>query len=333
MKSVLHLAIHSAGYDSTAIGKAWTELGYGHTQLNWQECRFNHGIEETRKIILREAAKLRPTIIFAHIQNQELFDEATWKELSDLSFVINFTFDVRQPEEMQWMYDAAKIVGYTFFACQEDVLISGVPNAALMQSSCDMEVFKPNEKNLTALDICFVGNKFAGTNLNFPFAEEREAMVEFLQKNYPINLGIYGLGRSNGPIVAGVEANVYNFSKVAISHNNFFREGYCSDRMWRIMATGCFCLTKYFPGLEKIFKKEEHLDWWEDFDELKALLDYYLSHDEERKSIAAAGCAKVRAEHRWQDRIARMLAKIQETGIGLNILSPAEISPTIAEVP
>jgi spore maturation protein CgeB len=78
------------------------------------------------------------------------------------------------------------------------------------------------------------------------------------------------------------------------------------------MSCGTFCLTRYFPGIERIFKKEIHLDWWKDFDELITLADYYLAKDEERKSIANSGSDYVRAHHRWKDRVEKILDVVKK---------------------
>jgi len=53
------------------------------------------------------------------------------------------------------------------------------------------------------------------------------------------------------------------------------------------MASGSFCLTHHFPGIEKVFERGVHLDWFENFDEMLDLVDKYLKDDEERKAIAS----------------------------------------------
>jgi hypothetical protein len=310
-KSVLHLRIDSPGYNSDSIERAFREVGFEYHSLIWQNYRYDNGVELLREKVIAMASEIKPTIIFAHIQNNEAFDLTTWEELAKHGFVINYTLDARLATEMEWMYDIAPHIGFTFFACQEDVWncnLRGVTNIGHSHSSCDMELFKPKIPKPTnyAFDIVFCGNKYTKTNLNFPLAEERQEMIALLQEKYGSKFAAFGLGQKNGMIRPEVEANVYNYSKIAISQNNFMLHDYTSDRLFRIMASGTMCLTKFFPGIHKIFEKEIHLDYWNNFDDLTKMIDYYLSDDKERESVAAMGCQLVRENHRWQDRIADM---------------------------
>ena len=311
---MLHIRLESGPYSSASIEAGFRQNGFEYHSILWQQLRFNEGIEQTRKHILQKAAQLKPTIIFCHLQNPEAFDKETWLQLSQHGFVINYTFDVRYATEMEWMYEVAPLIGWTFFACSEDVsncILRGVNNVSQCHSSCDMELFKSNGKSLFAFDVVFCGNRYDNTSLNFPLAAERQAMVDLIEKKYQSRCMIYGLGQKGGLIQPGVEANVYNFSRIAISQNNFKLHDYTSDRLWRIMATGCFCLTKYFPGIEEIFQKEVDLDWFDDFSEMIYLIDFYLNNDELRKKIAISGSNKVRKFHNWGERIKLMTNTIK----------------------
>jgi len=308
---VLHLRIDSLpGYRSDAIEKGFRELGFDYTGFNWQPYRFEHGTENLRKFVVELAGYEKPDIVFAHVQNPEVFDLETWSLLSERGFVINYTFDVRKVEKQKWMYEVAKIVGHTFFACKEDVAncrVEGIQNVSHIHSSCDMELFQPAERrNLYAFDVVFAGNRYDNTNLDFPMAQYRQNMIQTLEacghKFMP-----YGLGQRGGLLRPEQEVNVYNFSKICINQNNFYLHGYTSDRLWRIMASGSFCLTHHFPGIEKVFERGVHLDWFENFDEMLDLVDKYLKDDEERKAIARVGCNYVRENHTWKNRIEEML--------------------------
>lgn len=310
---VLHFRIDSPpGYNSIAIEKAFIGLGFEYRGINWQPYRFEYGVEKLRSDFVEFAKQEKPDIIFAHIQNPEVFDIDTWKELSLHGFLINYTFDVRFAENMNWMYEVAPNIGHTFFACMEDVAnckVRGIENVSHIHSSCDMDLFKPSQRRgLYAMDISFCGNRYDNTNLNFPAAKERQQMIEILERCYGGNRFIpYGIGQRGGLIPPESEVNVYNYSKIAINQNNFYLHGYTSDRIWRIMASGTFCLSAYFPGIEKIFQRGVHLDWFENFDEMKQKIDYYLGDDKERLAIAEVGSNFVRENHTWQNRISEMI--------------------------
>ena len=59
------------------------------------------------------------------------------------------------------------------------------------------------------------------------------------------------------------------------------------------MGCGTLCLSYKYPGIEKEYKIGKHLDVWEDFDDLKDKIKYYLKNDYLRDKIAKAGCEYV----------------------------------------
>jgi len=309
--SVLHIRIDSApGYNSDAIEKAWKEHGYDYFGFKWQEYRFNHGIDALRKQVVKLAEEIKPTLIFAHIQNGEVLDLEIWRALSNISYTINYTFDVRDEGRMNWMYDIAPIIGHTFFADLTHVYecnhILNIFNVSHCHSSCDMELFKNNSRGLYAFDIVFCGNNYVGTNLNFPLAKERQQMIDFLFENYGGSFMAYGLGQKGGLIPPEAEANVYNLSKIAISQNNFDLPGYTSDRLWRIMSCGTFCLAKHYDGVDEDFG--DSLVTWKTLDDLKSKIDRYLINSgHERDLMAQRGSEYVRNNHRWTDRIKQII--------------------------
>jgi spore maturation protein CgeB len=307
IQKVFHIRIDSApGYRSDAIQKGFIENGFEYRGFNWQHYRYSYGTEILRQEVVKAAKEFNPTIIFAHVQNEEVFDNDTWEKLSDIGFLVNYTFDVRYAEKTEWMYNLAPKIGHTFFACKEDVRnceVRGIRNISHIHSSCDMDIFKDNEKGLYTFDCSFVGNRYDNTNLNFPLAEERQNMIAILNEKYGDSFMSYGLGQKGNMIIPGVEANVYNFSKIAINQNNFNLHGYTSDRLWRIVSCGSLCLTKYFYGIEDIFEKGVHLDWWKNFDELTERIDFYLSDEKERLAVAKTGMRYVRENHSWKNRI------------------------------
>lgn len=60
-------------------------------------------------------------------------------------------------------------------------------------------------------------------------------------------------------------------------------------RVMHILGAGGFCLTNYQSDLERHFENGRSLVWYYDEDELLEKTKYYLSHDEERESIAREG--------------------------------------------
>jgi Glycosyl transferases group 1 len=310
MKKILHIANVAPQYSADGIKKGFIDNGYEYVMFNWQEERFSlRSLILMRKKLIELALAEKPDLIFAHVQNQEAFDDTTWQILSNIGFVVNYTFDVRTTEESEWLYALAPKIGLTLFACFEDVFTCrdrGIENVGVLQSSIDMDWYKKIEVE-KKYDVSFIGNNYLNTNLNFELPQERYDMVQFLKQNYGKRFLYEGMNWEQSKIVnPQQEVEIYNQSKIAINQNNFDRVGYTSDRLWRIMACGCFCLTKYFVGIENLFVRGVHLDWWEDFEQLKELIDFYLGDDDKRNWIASTGMELVRTQHNWTNRIAEL---------------------------
>jgi hypothetical protein len=306
MQKVLFAKIEAPTYNSDAIVRAWEENGFEVIHFNWQYERFNLGTGGMRYKLLNLAKETNPDVIFLHVQNSEALDLPTIIELQQIGKVIQYTFDVRTPERTEWMYNYARYIHYSFFACQEDVkecMNRGTTNVGFLASSADYNLYKKYSIPQNQPEIVFIGNNYVTSNLEFDCAEERQQMIEFLEKEYPTKFRAYGLGQKHRMVNPQEEAMLYNTCKIAISQNNFDRTWYTSDRLWRIMGSGALCLSKHFYGIEKTFKKEIDLDWWKSLDELKQLIDFYLSDDAERNTIADCGYEYVRKYETWTKRI------------------------------
>lgn len=305
MKKILFVKIESPGYSSQGMVDGWKELGFEVIEFNWQEWRFNWGIPSTRQKMIDLALENKPDLIFLHIQNKEILDVETAQTLRSISPTINFTFDVR--DSIEWYKKVAPYITHTFFACQNDVdecFNDDIENVSLLQSSDNFSWYKklPLPYEPGHPEIVFIGNNFLNTNTKFPFAKERQDMVQFLYENFPGRFEAYGRDQKGGEVNHQKAISIYNRAKIGISQNLFSKTLYTSDRLWRIMGCGTFCLTKRFDGIKSLFKKEIHLDWFDSFDEMKSLIDFYLSDDMERSSVAAMGSILVRESHRWRDR-------------------------------
>lgn len=155
-----------------------------------------------------------------------------------------------------------------------------------------------------ANDVLFVGSK--GYHHEWPY---RPKLVDWLANNYKerfSHVGGDGLG-----VVRGPELNrLYAGSKIAIGDTlclNFDYPYYYSDRVFESLGRGAFLIHPYIQGMEEIFEDKKHLVFYEynNFDQLRFLIEYYLYNKDEREMIRLAGHELVKKEHtylnRWQD--------------------------------
>lgn len=323
MKKVLHIRLDAPTYSSDGIKKGFVENGYEYYGINWQQVRFDEGILGLQSRIILAAKNIEPDLIFLHIQNPGVIDIETCQELTQLGLTVLYTFDVR--EDIKWMQELAPYLDLILFADMvsvENCKQIGIFNVDVLQSSCDMDFYQPITPHIKYdAEIVFIGSNYLNTNLNFPLAQERLDMVNFLKKEYGDRFMVKGLNWLDGDkphsemINPLQERDIYCSAKIAICHNNFDRPFYTSDRLWRSMACGCFTLTKYFKGAELIFAQGHHLNWWRNFDDLKNKIDNHLSLSIDREKIARSGQEYVRTAHTWKRRIQEMQTIIFTHGI------------------
>jgi len=100
-------------------------------------------------------------------------------------------------------------------------------------------------------------------------------------------------------------SEIYSGSKIG------FNSSIINDinmRVFEIMASGCFLLTNDIKnnGLQDLFTKGKHLVVYKNDKELLELIDYYLSHEQEREKIALAGYNEVVNNHTYYHRVQKM---------------------------
>lgn len=77
-------------------------------------------------------------------------------------------------------------------------------------------------------------------------------------------------------------------------------------RSFDIMGAGGFLMTNYQTEYNEYFVAGEDYDYYENYEDLATKVEYYLSHDKERREIAVNGCRKVRSEHTFDKRLDEM---------------------------
>jgi hypothetical protein len=152
-------------------------------------------------------------------------------------------------------------------------------------------------------DVVFVGSK--GYHPEWPY---RPKLINWLGDTYPGRFKHYG-GDGLGSI-RGDKLNVlYASTKVVVGDTlcpDFKYASYWSDRVYETLGRGGFIIHPYIDGMEKEFTDKEHLVFYEynNFEQLKSLVDYYLENDEERERIRLAGHRLVKNnytyKHRWK---------------------------------
>jgi hypothetical protein len=315
MRSVLIVALVGPGYSAKPLMDAFLSNGFNECHVfDYQLNRFEFGKEMMQQQLIRMAEQLKPDMIWMQIQGSDVIDLETFQAIQRIAFTVNFTFDIRINEQTQWLYNLVPHIGLVCFSNQEDVdecIRRGYKNCMVLQSSADSDVYKP--AGIMRKGIVFVGNNFCNTNMEFPLSKERVAMVNFLQQEFPDDFKVYGNNWDGSKLISQKEeVAIYQSAAIVINQNNFDRTLYTSDRIWRAMMCGALCLTKYFCGIEKMFTRHLHLDWWHTLEELKQKINYYLSDLGKAALIGQSiGVQHVLDNHTWTARVKEMMAFIE----------------------
>lgn len=190
--------------------------------------------------------------------------------------------------------------------------------AAVHWPECYMAKSSPE----MATDVLFVGSggHRAGYHPEWPW---RDQMVRFLADAYGPRFSKHGhppMGPVGTGHVRGHKLNVaYASAKVVVGDSLclgpetakgpiFTHARYWSDRVYETIGRGGFLLMPSIPGLHP----EIPTFRGGDLGDLKAKVDYWLSHDEERERLRRSLATWVRNEHTYTNRMREMLRKISE---------------------
>lgn len=177
-------------------------------------------------------------------------------------------------------------------------------------------------KILAALDRYFVVDKsarafgdlslaFSTTVLSYKIAQmERQELIAELSRSHQVDVYTdddevdFVKARNRGLVDYWEGApRVFNQSRINLNLTlRSIRSG-VPLRVWDILGAGGFCITNYQAELQLYFVNGEDLVWFKSRSELFKLVDYYLTHEDERRRIAGNGYNKVKQFHGYDSRI------------------------------
>ena len=237
--------------------------------------------------------------------------------LSDIKRKLNCTISLFYGDAKYSEYHAelSKVVDNIYVTNKTHIKINeekGLKNFKYLPCPTDPETFKHYKSTfLSKYDVVFIGNNYQASRL-----------LLLNKLNNRFNLKVFGIGwentgyNSSGPVFGEEFSKVCSKSKINISiiaSEYEHLESYFSNRLVNVLATGCFFICKYTPGLEKIFTNKKHLVWYKNETELFELIKYYLVNEKEREEIAIAGQEEVRENWTYENGVRMILGeKINE---------------------
>lgn len=176
----------------------------------------------------------------------------------------------------------------------------------------DHNYYKPNigrlDSNCEMYDVCFIGNNNGGIS---PYRNE---YIPKLYEKYRIKIIGRGFNVPSISIETKEIANIYRNSKIALNFITVLNP--CSlqmsDRIYKILGCGSFCLTQAIPDLEQLFQDGKHLVIFDGYEDLCNKIDYYLKHEEEREKIALEGQKEVLEKHTINIRVNQYIEEVKK---------------------
>lgn len=207
-------------------------------------------------------------------------------------YLIDVPYNVRQRLAVAPFFD------YVFIPHKEylETLLRVNKNVFWLPFACDSEVHRRHVNVEKIYDVGFVGGVKG---------EKRGKILADLSKHFRLN----DFRRFYEP---GEMALVYSQSKIVF---NMGRVGELNMRVFEALSCGSLLLTERSQnGLNELFEDGEHLVTYGPKDNLKEIIDYYLSHEEEREKITEAGHKLVLEKHTYWHRVQTMLEIIKQNG-------------------
>ena len=198
---------------------------------------------------------------------------------------------------------------------------NNIKNAHWLPMACDPYFHHPvdltaEEQEKYGNDIVFVGSYYPN----------RYALYKNLSG---FDFGIWGPGWSKIEKASDLRSNIkgehtkprewikiYSASKIVLASHyqdpgNEYPVFQSSPRIFEAMACGAFVISDYQKDVFALFKDGQHLVGYKTTDELIEKIKYYLSHSKERKKIAENGRQEVLNNHKYIDRIKKLLSIIE----------------------
>jgi hypothetical protein len=256
------------------------------------------------QVIQNALKRTKFDVLFLQIQSDKILSASQIRMISQKGIkIFNFTGDVRQPIP-RWYHDLAPYVTTLFSNKTDSDLFKSLGfKSEYFQIGYNVEFYNTTGPKLAGPEIVFMGNNYPGM---FPLSGMRIQMVELLQKKYGSRFGVFGNGWNGAKwLKQHDEASIYRNCKIAISLSHYDLKRYSSDRLFRILGCGAFCLSHKFQEIEEEFKNECDLVYWSNFEQLTNQIDYYLSPEaiEKRQLIANNGNQLCETKYTWKYRI------------------------------
>ncbi len=274
------------------------------------------------EVIIAKTVDFQPDLILALAQAPMTGE--TLSRLKTLGIPIAFWF-VEDFRALTYWKDIAAQYDY-IFALQKDDFFDelkarDIKNHYYLPQACLSALHKQHdlsvvEREIYASDLSFMGAAYYNRVQSFPQLLDFDFKI--WGSGWEVNSILGPCLQKNSERVSSEECvKIYNGAKVNLNlHSSSFHESvnpngdFVNPRTLEIAACGAFQLVDKREELDDMFRVGEELIDFDSMEDLKEKISYYLSHEDERKTIAAKGQARVLKEHTMEHRMKELLIRI-----------------------
>ncbi len=271
-----------------------------------------------------EVQAMRPDLV--HVESARNLDPALLRRIrSELGIPVTMWFGDAcvNDEFVQRILSYAPAVTHQIVVDRHVALAArkqGIPNVEFIPFFGYDHYFRPLDLP-KSVDILFTGKSYARNLKRYPFAADRLAFVQRLNREFGPRLRVVGehwenLGLANlhPDRIPEWEVNhLNNQARIVVAYDAAHVDGFTSCRTYHALLGRTFLLLRKFPGAERLFINGEHLVWFESEQEGIELARHYLDHPAECERIARAGHQHVRANG-WM--FSNVLRHLVQRGLG-----------------
>lgn len=307
----------SQGYSYEHYNFYHSLIHMGHDILYFDMMLMQHGRESMNQRLLEIARREKPDLMFTVLHTTEL-EQSVVKEISESSDTITLNWFC----DDHWRFENYSRYWAPCFNWIVTTAPSALPKYAhLGYSSVIKSQWASNHFLCRKLDLPL---KYDVTFVGQPHSN-RLKIIQSLRDS-GINVHVWGNGWKSGHISQEEMIRVFNQSRINL---NLTKASTCSQglqyarahahrqnpeqikgRSFEIPSCGGFQLSGSVEDLNDYYEVGKEIVCFEDVDDLREKIYYYLSNEDERAAIALVGYQRTLREHTYAHRFANIFERL-----------------------
>lgn len=289
---VLFVAVFSPTSTNTAQADGFEKLGHEVVRFNFREIAATIGWDSTCDKLIETCVAERPDIVlFSKCHEIQL---RAWDPIKETGAKIAYWYMDPMSNYSSAIADRAKHSDIVFCALWEpyQYALTHNRNSHFLHEGYDHLTNFPVDTDWPMKDVTFIGN-----------LRSHKRAVYHGQVGFDVIQNAYGVDHSRAVCSSKINLN--------------FTEGGCSDRVYKVLASKGFLLTDPWPMMENDFVPDTDFAIFNNAQELREKISFYLQNPDERNRMAENGYRTVQKFSRiaWADTIAKKTQELIDASL------------------